>query len=118
MVYVASALARTGFPEAAVLTLRRATERHPDSPVLFAALGRIWLMMAAEDDDPIALGKAIEALQPLARLEKRFLQDVVGVHPSVEPAVDAKTDHLRQPFAVGREQLRQGVFIAVVQSEA
>ena len=28
----------------------------------------IWLMMAAEDDDSIALGKAIEALQPLARL--------------------------------------------------
>jgi len=68
VVYVASALARTGFPEAAVLTLRRATERHPDSPALFAALGRIWLMVAAEDDDPIALGKAIEALQPLARL--------------------------------------------------
>src|SRR5688572_20407184 len=67
VVQVASALARSGYPEAAVLTLRRASERHPDSPPLFLALGRIWLDAAVADDDPVAVNKAIEALQPLAR---------------------------------------------------
>ena len=67
VVQVASALARSGYPEAAVLTLRRASERHPDSPPLYVALGRIWLDAAVADDDPIAVNKAIEALQPLAR---------------------------------------------------
>ena len=67
VVQVASALARSGYPEAAVLTLRRAAERHPNSPPLFVALGRIWLDAAVADDDPVAVNKAIEALQPLAR---------------------------------------------------
>lgn len=64
---VASALARSGYPEAAVLVLRRAAERHPHSPALLLALGRLWLDAAIDEEDPIALNKAIEALQPLAR---------------------------------------------------
>ena len=64
---VALTLARTGQREAAVVTLRRATERHPDSPVLVAALGRVWLDTAAAEDDPAAVQKAIAALQPQAR---------------------------------------------------
>jgi tetratricopeptide (TPR) repeat protein len=68
IVDVALTLARTGQREAAVLTLSRAIERHPQSSVLFAALGRVWLDAAtADDDDPAALGKAIAALQPQAR---------------------------------------------------
>ena len=66
-VQVASLLARTGQPEAAVLTLRRAVERHPESTALFVSLGRVWLAVAAEDKDPVSVSKAIEALQPLAR---------------------------------------------------
>ena len=64
---VASALARTGQFEAAVLTLRRAAERHPDTPALFVALGRVWLAAAAAEDDPVAVDKAVAALQPMAR---------------------------------------------------
>lgn len=68
VVDVALTLARTGQREAAVLTLGRAIERHPQSPVLFAALGRVWLdAAAAENEDPAALGKAIAALRPQAR---------------------------------------------------
>ena len=64
---VALTLSRSGQREAAVVFLRRATERHADSPVLFAALGRVWLETAAAEDDLSAVGKAIAALQPTAR---------------------------------------------------
>lgn len=67
VVDVASALARNGQRGAALLTLNRAAERHPGSSVLFAALGRIWLEMAADEDDSSAVRKAIAALQPQAR---------------------------------------------------
>ena len=67
LVDVALALARSGQREAAVVTLRRAAENHPDSPVVFAALGRVWLETAVAEEDPVALRKALTALQPLAR---------------------------------------------------
>ena len=67
VVDVALMLARAGQREAALVTLRSATERHPDSSVLRAALGRIWLDIAAGEDDPYAARKAIAALQPPAR---------------------------------------------------
>jgi protein O-GlcNAc transferase len=66
-VQVAATLSRTGQHDAAVLTVRRAIERHPDTPALYAALGRAWLITAADYEDPGAVAKAIEALQPLAR---------------------------------------------------
>jgi tetratricopeptide (TPR) repeat protein len=66
-VQVASALTRTGQHDAAVLTLRRAVERHPDTQALLTALGRVWLAAAADLGDPVSLAKAIETLQPLAR---------------------------------------------------
>jgi len=67
VVDVAYALARSGQREAALLTLNRAAERHPGSSVLLAALGRIWLEMAAAENDSSAVRKAIAALQPQAR---------------------------------------------------
>ena len=67
VVDVAYALARNGQREAALLTLNRAAERHPGSSVLLAALGRIWLEMAAAENDSSAVRKAIAALQPQAR---------------------------------------------------
>ncbi len=67
VVRVATALARTGQQDAAVVTLRRAMDRHQNAPVLSIALGRIWLAAAAEDDDPIFADKAVQALQPVAR---------------------------------------------------
>ena len=64
---VALTLSRSGQRVAAVVFLGRAVERHPDSPVLFAALGRVWLETAAAEDDPSAVQKAIAALQLPAR---------------------------------------------------
>jgi tetratricopeptide (TPR) repeat protein len=66
LVSVGLAYARIGRRETAVLTLGRAAERHPDATVVYTALGRIWLTSAEGQTDPVALGKAIEALQPAA----------------------------------------------------
>lgn len=67
LVDVALALARSGQREAAVVTLVRAAEKHPGSPTVFAALGRVWLEKAVAEEDPAALRKAMVALEPLAR---------------------------------------------------
>ena len=67
IVDVALALVRSGQREAAIVTLSRAADRHPGSLEVFAALGRVWLDIALAEDDPVALRKAIAALQPLAR---------------------------------------------------
>jgi Flp pilus assembly protein TadD len=67
LVDVALTLARSGQRDAAVVTLVRAAEKHPNSPIVLAALGRVWLETAVADEDPVALRKATAALQPLAR---------------------------------------------------
>ena len=55
--------ARGGRTDAAVITLGRAAERFPNEPAVYTALGRVWLEAADPEDDRVALGKAIEALQ-------------------------------------------------------
>jgi tetratricopeptide (TPR) repeat protein len=57
------AYARAGRTEHAVTTLRTIADRHPDAPQIFVALGRIWLEIAEQQGDRVALGKALEALQ-------------------------------------------------------
>ena len=59
------AYARAGQTELAVLTLARTAEQHPDPPRVYAALGRVWLNIAEQRGDRVALGKALEALQSL-----------------------------------------------------
>ena len=54
---------RTGHADLAVLTLSSALERTPDHPLVYAALGRVWLDIARTRNDPAALNKAIEALE-------------------------------------------------------
>jgi tetratricopeptide (TPR) repeat protein len=66
LVNVGLAYARIGRRDTAVLTLGRAAERHPEATIVYTALGRIWLTSAEVQQDPVALGKAIEALQPAA----------------------------------------------------
>jgi tetratricopeptide (TPR) repeat protein len=66
LVNVGLAYANWGRTDAAVLTLARAADRFPDEPVVRTALGRVWLFEAERDGDPIALEKALEALQPTA----------------------------------------------------
>jgi tetratricopeptide (TPR) repeat protein len=71
LVAVGLAHARLGRQDRAVLTLARAAERHPDSPAVLAALGRVWLDAALADGggdalDAVALEKALEALAPAA----------------------------------------------------
>lgn len=59
------AYARAGQTELAVLTLGRTAEQHPDPARVYAALGRVWLNIAEQRGDRVALGKALEALQSL-----------------------------------------------------
>jgi len=66
LVGVGLAYARLGRRDAAVLTLGRAAERHPDAASVYTALGRVWLETAESQPDRVALSKAIEALAPVA----------------------------------------------------
>jgi tetratricopeptide (TPR) repeat protein len=60
-VAVASAYARAGRLDAAVLALGRASERFPDAAVVYTTLGGVWLRLA-DDGDEVALDKALAAL--------------------------------------------------------
>ena len=55
------AYARAGQTDLAVLALGRAAEEHPDQPQVYEALGRVWFEIAENQDDHVALGKALEA---------------------------------------------------------
>jgi tetratricopeptide (TPR) repeat protein len=67
LVSVGLAYARLGRTDVAILTLGRAAERYADEPVVYTALGRVWLEDAEARNDRVALRKAVEALQPMAR---------------------------------------------------
>jgi tetratricopeptide (TPR) repeat protein len=60
---LARAYADADRPDLAVTTLSRATERFPDSVVIYAMLGEVWLRVAEARSDRVALGKAVEALR-------------------------------------------------------
>jgi predicted Zn-dependent protease len=47
-------------------TLGRAAERHPNVPMVYVALGRLWLQTADRDEDSSAVRKALAALKPAA----------------------------------------------------
>jgi tetratricopeptide (TPR) repeat protein len=65
-VAVGLAHARAGHPDLAVLTLGSALERTPDQPLIYGALGQVWLDIAQTRNDRVALGKALEALERVA----------------------------------------------------
>lgn len=60
---VGLAQARAGHPEPAVVALGTALERTPDQPIVYEALGRVWLEDAEARDDRAALNKSLEALE-------------------------------------------------------
>ncbi|HET9469449.1 MAG TPA: tetratricopeptide repeat protein [Vicinamibacterales bacterium] len=57
---------RAGSRDFAVITLGRAAERFKEYPGVYAALGQVWLEAAEGRGDPSDLGKALEALEPVA----------------------------------------------------
>ena len=59
------AYARVGRTDMAVLALGRAVEDHPEQPVVYTALGRVWLDIALATGDRIALSKSLGALQSI-----------------------------------------------------
>jgi tetratricopeptide (TPR) repeat protein len=61
-----TAVRRAGHADLAVLTLSSALETTPDHPLLYGALGRVWLDLAQSRNDPVALNKALEALERVA----------------------------------------------------
>jgi tetratricopeptide (TPR) repeat protein len=54
---------RAGQADLAVLTLGSALERTPDQPLLYGALGRVWLDISQARGDGVALNKALAALE-------------------------------------------------------
>jgi tetratricopeptide (TPR) repeat protein len=67
LVAVGLAYAHAGNPDEAVVTLRRVAERYPERPSVWLALGRVWLETAEARRDRVALGKAVSALERVAR---------------------------------------------------
>lgn len=65
-VAVGLAQARAGRPDLAVLTLGHALERSPDQPLIYGALGQVWLDVAQARNDNVDLSKALEALARVA----------------------------------------------------
>jgi tetratricopeptide (TPR) repeat protein len=63
---IALAQARAGQTDLAVLTLGAALERSPNEPLIYGALGHVWLDIAQGRDDRVALNKALEALSRAA----------------------------------------------------
>ena len=62
------AYAKSGRSDLAVITLRRLAEDHPEAPEVYVAIGRVWLETAdAHPEDRVALNKALEALNVVAR---------------------------------------------------
>ena len=57
------AYSRAGMIDRAVPTLRQASDRYPDDPDVYVALGRVWLEAAQAHGDRVALAKALEALE-------------------------------------------------------
>ena len=55
--------ADAGDSTSAVQVLSRAARRYPTYRQTYAALGRVWLEIAQATEDPVALNKALEALQ-------------------------------------------------------
>jgi len=66
VVAVGMAQARAGREEVAVLTLGSALDRTPGQPLLYSALGQVWLDRAQADEDRVYLSKALEALGQVA----------------------------------------------------
>jgi tetratricopeptide (TPR) repeat protein len=60
------AQARAGHEELAVLTLGEALTGTPDQPLVYGALGRVWLDRALAHNDRVFLSKALEALARVA----------------------------------------------------
>ena len=60
---VAFAYARIGRHDAAMAAVNRAIERYPDDPIVYAALGRLWLDEATTHPDRRALEQALTALR-------------------------------------------------------
>ncbi|HEY3384508.1 MAG TPA: tetratricopeptide repeat protein [Vicinamibacterales bacterium] len=61
------AYARSGRSDMAVVTLRRVVEEHPENSDVYVAIGRVWLETAEAHKDRVALNKALEALDGVAR---------------------------------------------------
>jgi tetratricopeptide (TPR) repeat protein len=68
---LAAAYAQANQTTRAVRLLGNAVERFPDQADTYVALGRMWLDIArsASGEEPVALGKSIEALQHAASME-------------------------------------------------
>jgi tetratricopeptide (TPR) repeat protein len=61
------AYGKAGRSDLAVITLRNLAAEHPEDSEVYVAIGRVWLTAAETQRDRVALNKAIEALDSVAR---------------------------------------------------
>jgi tetratricopeptide (TPR) repeat protein len=67
LVEAALVYGRLGRTDLAVIEINRALERDPAQPLVYQALGQVWLQSAESRNDPNALHKALEALDQAVR---------------------------------------------------
>jgi tetratricopeptide (TPR) repeat protein len=79
LIAVARAHLRAGKRDLAVMTLGRAAERFDEHPGVYAALGYVWLQAAEDRGDPSDIGKALEALEPVAA-QSTASSDTLGMY--------------------------------------
>jgi tetratricopeptide (TPR) repeat protein len=79
LIAVARAHLRAGKRDLAVMTLGRAAERFDEHPGVYTALGYVWLQAAEDRGDPSDIGKALEALEPVAA-QSTASSDTLGMY--------------------------------------
>jgi len=76
----ASASARARHEDLAVLTLSAALDRSPDDPLVYRALGQVWLDIAIGRQDRVALNKAREALARVVATPSAATSDALTLY--------------------------------------
>ncbi|HYM22783.1 MAG TPA: tetratricopeptide repeat protein [Vicinamibacterales bacterium] len=75
-----SAPVRARHEDLAVLTLSGALERSPDDPLVYRALGQVWLDIALGRQDRVALNKAREALARVVSTPSAATSDALTLY--------------------------------------
>lgn len=111
------AYARAGRTDLAVVALGRAAEELPDQPLVYTALGRVWLDIAETTGDHASLSKAIEALEsiPLSTASSEALT-LLGRSLSLNGDLQGARRALQ--LAIERYPVQSDAFIELAQLEA
>lgn len=111
------AYARAGRTDLAVVALGRAAEELQDQPLVYTALGRLWLDIAETSGDHAALSKAIEALESIS-LSTASSEALTLLGRSLSLNGDLQGARRALQLAVERYPVQPDAFIELAQLEA